>query len=604
MSIKRTFPYIKHNEVLFFVFFSALFLRIWGIWNADSTDEYNEVFEALRVCSGHLNLERWGKRFYLYILSVECGIYYVVGWILQVFDNPIDFAGKIVRNLTPLFILARFTSAVFGTASVFMTYLVGKTIFNKNIGIIAALFFCFNVVNIELSHYARVDATLCLVVLISFYFIAKIHCNRNDRISKYYIFAGLFGGIAFQNKLPAVILVVPFLFVHVMRYWDGRRLKEVLSTNLAYFIIFYFFGLIIGNPAILFAPVKFLTSLLGMGNVYTTPINETKSDHIGFVAYIVYFYRELGILLATLATYSVLKGAFSKKKEDILLLSFMIPFYVLMGASVYAVSPSYMIPLMPFLYILTSKYLLEIIDNRKWRPKIARRALILSCVVLLIHPMKNVVLFETSISGKNTRLLAKDWIEKNIPFGSKVLMDSGKTINSFAPKIARNRASILRISSSIEDALQKGTLNDPTKMVDDNSLTYFRMLLDTVPNESYDITSTKFGLHVESIDYYLSNQYQYFIISHDMKASRTNKFFSGQHPEIAQFYEALDTDKRIKLIKTIVPSRINRGDTFYIYAVPSTAKNAKSKNDTSKLQLSFLVRFSRNFYCGSARQVQ
>jgi len=49
----------------------AFLLRIWGIWNADSTDEYNEVFEALRVCSGHLNYERWFKRFYLYILSCE-----------------------------------------------------------------------------------------------------------------------------------------------------------------------------------------------------------------------------------------------------------------------------------------------------------------------------------------------------------------------------------------------------------------------------------------------------------------------------------------------------------------------------------------------------
>lgn len=549
------------------IVFIGLLLRLWGIWNADSSDEYNEVFEALRVCSGHLNFERWGKRFYLYILSIEYGIYYIVGWILQIFGSPIDFATKIVRDLAPLFILARTTSALFGTASVFMTYLIGKSLVSKKAGLIASLFLCLNVVNIELSHYARVDATLCFVVLIAFYFVVRVHVGEPETISKFYVLAGIFSGIAFQNKLPAVIVIIPFLFAHLFKYQSKNLLKGIFCKELGYYGVFFILGLIIGNPAILFAPFKFVASLLGAGSVYTTPINESKSEHIGFVSYLIYFWRELGILLSILAGYSMLRAMFSKNREDILLLSFIIPFYLLMGASSYMVSPSYMIPLMPFLYILTSKYLVEIIENRKWSAKIAQRALIALCLALLIYPIKNVILFETSMSGKNTRLLAKDWIEKNIPFGTKILMDSGKSINSFAPRIAENKDSIMRVLSSKKDIISNGSFTDPTRMLDKNSLVYYELLLKTVPKESYDITSTMFGLDLKPIDYYIQNQYQYFIISKNMKENRTTEFFAGRQPEAANFYLSLDNHESVKLIKAIAPSSKNRGDTFYIYKI-------------------------------------
>jgi hypothetical protein len=172
-----------------------------------------------------------------------------------------------------------------------------------------------------------------------------------------------------------------------------------------------------------------------------------------------------------------------------------------------------------------------------------------------------------SFSAGNTRYLAKIWIEANIPFGSRILMDSGKTINSAAPLIAENRESLLRSMEGIEESLEKGTLNDPTKMVDRNAITYYKMLLETVPLESYYITSTKFGLDVNSIDYYREKGYQYFVISGNMKRSRTDEYFTQRYPQVAKFYSALDTDSRIRLIQVITPSAISSGDTFYIYQV-------------------------------------
>jgi len=104
-------------------------------------------------------------------------------------------------------------------------------------------------------------------------------------------------------------------------------------------------------------------------------------------------------------------------------------------------------------------------------------------------------------------------------------------------------------------------------MVDKNAVTYYKMLLETVPRESYYLTSTKFGLDLKSIDYYREKGYQYFVISENMKQSRTDEYFTQRYPQVAKFYSSLDTDSRIRLIQVIAPSVISSGDTFYIYQV-------------------------------------
>jgi hypothetical protein len=146
-------------------------------------------------------------------------------------------------------------------------------------------------------------------------------------------------------------------------------------------------------------------------------------------------------------------------------------------------------------------------------------------------------------------------------------MDSGKTINSAAPLISQNRESILRTITELEGKIENGTLADTTKMVDRNAVKYYQILLENAPVESYDITSTKFGLEVQSIDYYIDNGFKFFVISDNIKQNRSSDFFSQRSAVVSSFYNSLDNDTRLKLIKIIRPNSVSMGDSFYIYKV-------------------------------------
>lgn len=558
---------VPNRKQLFFILLLALGVRLWGVWHVSTTDEYNEVLEALRVCSGHFNLERWVKRFYLYILAAEYGAYYILGWLSGEFTQVMDFAEKIIRYMEPLFIIARLTSVVAGTLTVGVVYLTGVRFFRPETGALAACLLAVTVFHVELSQQAKVDALLGFLVASSLYFTLKI--LSDDDVRRWdFAWTGLLAALATQTKINAVILVVPLFLVIVLKY---KRCRSSVVAGSIFFALFFILGFILGNPAVLISPITFATSILGLHTVYTTAVNEVPNDIIGFLAYPLYYYRSLGAVIALVTIMAFLDAVLKPNARKTVLVSFIIPFYLLMGSTKNLVASYYMIPALPFLFLLVGDFMLrtweKVSSSKRLTLNPIFRSVLLYSMILIsfIHPMINLAYHELSLSGENTRQLAKRWIENNIPPGSKILMDSGKSINSFAPLISENRESLERTLAMAKTNIKEGRIVHG--MVDTNALIYYELLLKTVPSISYDITSTMFGLHVESIDYYVLNHYQYFVISDSMRKSRVSPSFRQDNPAVANFYESLSHDTRITAIKTIAPSRFNLGDTFYIYSI-------------------------------------
>jgi len=89
-KLYSTFTSLKqqpHLQLLAVILIVAAALRFYGIPNAEGTDEYNEVVEALRVASGNLNLNRWHKKGFQNILAVEYGLYLVAGYLIGLWQS-------------------------------------------------------------------------------------------------------------------------------------------------------------------------------------------------------------------------------------------------------------------------------------------------------------------------------------------------------------------------------------------------------------------------------------------------------------------------------------------------------------------------------------
>jgi 4-amino-4-deoxy-L-arabinose transferase-like glycosyltransferase len=554
----------KTTRVLLVILTAAFLIRLWGTWNVSTTDEYNEVFEALRICSGHFNLERWIKRFYLYILAFEYGFYYIVGWLAGAFHDPMDFAAKIVRDMEPLFLLGRMTSVIAGALTVGLLFRIGEKFFSVRTAVIASLLLCLTVFHVDLSQQAKVDATLGLLITASFYFMFRI--LSTDSGNKWdYAWLGFFMALAVQTKINAITLFVPLGVALLYNYRD----KKISLKLLGFFALFFLAGFVLSNPPVAIAPLKFAQNIIGLKRVYTETINAAPNELIGFLAYPLFYFRAMGPFIAIITVAAIVYAFRDRDPKKMVMISFIFAFFLMMGASKNLAAPYYLIPLAPVLYLLSGAFIDNVyIRITEWR-QFSKAALtsmtIVFAVVCFWVPAQEVFYHDLSLRGTNTRYLARDWIETNIPFGSRILMDSGKSINSSAPPIAENRESIERTLMNARKNISEGKIVH--EMVDRNALIYYELLLKTVPERAYDITSTMYGLKVETLDYYIANGYNYLIISEEMKNIRTEEYAKTNTPKIAEFYSSLDTDKRVQLIKTIAPTLENSGSVFLIYKV-------------------------------------
>lgn len=543
------------------ILFAAFIMRVWGIWNAEHTDEYNEVFEALRVCSGNLNYNRWFKRTLLYVLAFEYGICFVVGWILNIFSSPLDFAARVVRDMTPLFLIGRATNVLLGTASVYILYKVGDRVAGPVCGVISALFMTFTTVHVVSSHLINVDILMTFLILLSLLFAVRIY--QSGGMTRDYALTGFLIGLAIQTKLPSVVMIVPFClahFFHKMR--SAESFRYFIDKNLLAGLLMLIVGFLLGNIAILGNPAAFIKSRMGFANL---DLGASAYDFVinGWLFYLKSLVEDMGAGVFLLSICGIIHAVITRHRERLILVSFIVLYYPLMAQETKLVFSRYMIPLIPFLDIIAAAFIKVLAD----RFSVIRSGVVLSilAVLLVSFTVPDIVRYNVSVTGKNTRYLAKQWIEANIPPNSKILLQAGRSINSDSPPIAESEASLKVKISRIRTYLSenKGTFDD-SGIVDKNALIYYELLLKIEPAIAYDITSTEFYRNIQSYDYYTVNGYQYAVIKADSQDYYRSMHGAQANLRLHLFYEALAV--RGKLIKEFDPSIYHAGERFRIYA--------------------------------------
>lgn len=402
----------------------GLALRLYGITfglpNNYHPDEIPKANAIMQMVSSHsLN-----PRYFLHPSLLLYCTYFVNtvfhwGWLDGDFRASIFLAGRTV-------------SAVAGSASLFVLYLLGTRLANRHVGLLAAGLLAVFPLHVTCSRYLKEDSLLlffllCCVALV----VRAVQDDKPNSI----LWAGLFAGLAASTKYSGILAVgivaaAPWL---KSQRWMPDRKYLVTST-----------------VACLLAPIAFLAAspyiVLNYSKFQSDFRYErshalrghTQSIDAWSQYWMYHFWRSIIPGVTTLPALSAVFGCglllWRRRSQDLFLVALLLAFYLPAEwiKSKPAPQPErYIFPCLPFL-ALAAAQAAEKLRSTRFNP-----AYPLVVALLLLLPGTRSLELAAAIHP-DTREEAAEWLKQNAAAGSRVLIDwqpYGPYLDSTALKV-------------------------------------------------------------------------------------------------------------------------------------------------------------------------
>lgn len=342
-----------------------------------------------------------------------------------------------------------------------------------------SMMFIFNLFNLEgirfsphegLNQKVIVALSLLMKALAVpgvFLIIAGVLCRRSAAVKN--VTVNLLTDRKLLFSMAAAFL--SFMVFDPIFFLDIKNQIRILLTDANY-----------GGPNVYFIGIENRGFLDNVWWYIKGPVNWGSGLHIEIMA-------GLGLLIVLMR----------KRREDWLVLLFPLIFLLVLGAGKYKWE-RYAVTLMPFVALYAAYFFYSLTEKiftyRIKEDQVA--AVTASLSILLVLPMTyNILRYDYLLIHKDTRVTAKEWVENNIVYGSKIGQDA-----------------------------------------------YTCDLSD----ETYKITR-KYSLSDVPLNYYIDNNFEYLIVSD----TQYNRYManSKKYPENVKFYTSLFLEG--KLIKEIKP---------------------------------------------------
>jgi 4-amino-4-deoxy-L-arabinose transferase-like glycosyltransferase len=410
----------------------ALWVRLWGITFGlpylYHPDESVDVIRALRMLkTGDFN-PRWFHKpsLYLYILIIIYIIYFLYGASKGVFVSLEDIVLPEVTHmgggravLPTQFLAGRATIAILGTLTVIIVYLIGDRYFNHRTGLIAAFFLSISPTHATIhSHAINADIPMTLFLILSFLFSCEV---LKDGGRRNYILAGFLGGLATSTKYNGCMVIIPLLLAH----WLSDKKESVEDLFLG--LLFFGIGFLIGTPYALLDLPTFLNGVAFNLHHYSTG-HAGAEGRDNWLWYAKCLIKGEGIL-PILTSGALVYGLYKRVKVDLLLISFFIPYYLMISFT-YVRFTRMLVPLLPFIALLAAQSIDVFVSALALKlPTLSKSNKIkilipLGIIITITIPLLTTLRRDYLLTKKDVRTLATEWIEHNIPHGSKIVGES------------------------------------------------------------------------------------------------------------------------------------------------------------------------------------
>jgi 4-amino-4-deoxy-L-arabinose transferase-like glycosyltransferase len=402
---------------------ASLLIRLWGVkqglpysYNSDEATHF--VPRAVGFLAQDLNPHYFlNPPAYSYLLYIVFELW---------FGSADAIRTAFTSDPTSVFVVARVLAAVLGTIAVWLTYLTGKRLFDRAVGLLAAGVMAFAFLPVFYSHLALNDVPTLAPVALSLYGVAGVlrFGRRRD-----YAVAGIGIGLAAATKYTGGITLVCLLAASLCDGLDGsgrsaaRRCALALGLALLSFLAL--------NPYAALDPNEFFSGLSQQASQTAGPFKLGSNPGSGIKYYLWTFAWGLGWVptLAALGGTALLLVR-RRLALALVLLPATLAFIVFMGNQ-QRFFGRWLMPIFPIVALLGAYGAVELAralslsrgpaPARRLMPAVLAGALV--AVAMLGQSVAADVHNDQVLSRPDTRNLARAWMVKNIPAASKVVIE-------------------------------------------------------------------------------------------------------------------------------------------------------------------------------------
>jgi 4-amino-4-deoxy-L-arabinose transferase-like glycosyltransferase len=396
----------------------TLVLRLWGVkqglpysYNTDEAQHF--VPRAVGFFSQNLNPN--------YFLNPP-GYSYLLHIVFELWFGSADAVTRAyTTNPTEVFVVARVVAAVLGTISVLFLYLAASRLFDRAVALLAAAIFGLAFLPIFYSHLALNDVPTLAPVTLSLYGVAGV--LREGRLRDYVI-AGTGVGLAAATKYTGGITLA-FLLVACMfdaargGGWPAiRRMLAALAVLAAAFLI--------ANP---YAVLDFSAFRAGISSQAAAaagadPVKLGAHPGSGILYYIWTFTWGMGMMPSLAALAGAVLIVVKRRLQIALALIPATIFFIVFMGSQQRFFGRWLMPVFPIAAMLGAYAGIELVRalHRHRRVPLALGGAV--CALLLLTQSVSAVIHNDQVlSRPDTRNLTRAWMVRNVPAGSKVVIE-------------------------------------------------------------------------------------------------------------------------------------------------------------------------------------
>jgi len=358
---------------------------------------------------------------YLYLTAALYLGYFAVGRLVGWFASLDAFVESWSTHWVPFFLIGRTVGAIAGTITVLATYGVGRRLFGRATGLLAAWFLSLAFLHVRDSHYATTDVLMTMLVMVAIGSIVRFWCDGRVRDA---IRAGAWAGLATSTKYTAVALAMPILAAFALRAPRPRTfsLAAFRESGLVACGVVFGAALLITSPYLVLNWERALHDLRLVWASSKAGMTPPEMLGIGWTYHLrVSLWYGLGWPLFLAGAAGLVGLIRARGPVAIVLASFPLAFYALTGNS-YNVFVRYMVPVVPFL-CLTAAYAVWSVSERaaRWAGRVPAVCWALLLGALALWPsVRSVVAFDALLTKRDSRLVAADWMLENVPPGSDI----------------------------------------------------------------------------------------------------------------------------------------------------------------------------------------